>query len=106
MGRRERMKRKERRERRERMERRGRVGNPPYGTTGTRRRAQGDDTRKVQEDDTRMAQGDDTRRDQVEARYCDSTKPCVGVILCMQNKVLIKLAHFILEPDSHQCVEI
>jgi len=49
----------------ERKERMGRVGNPPYGTTGTRGRAQGDDTRK--------AQG--------EARFCVSTKPCVGVIL-------------------------
>ena len=48
-----------------RMERRGRVGNPPYGTTGTQRRGQGDDTRG--------AQG--------EARFCVSTKPCVGVIL-------------------------
>ena len=40
-----------------RRERRGRVGNPPYGTTGTRGRAQGDDTRR--------AQGD--------ARFCVST---------------------------------
>ena len=90
-GRMEQMERMERRRRRGRMERmeRGRVGNPPYGTTGRGGRAQEDDTRKVQG----------------EARFCVSTKPCVGVILCMQNKVLIKLAHFILEPDSHQCVE-
>ena len=55
------------------VKRRGRVANPPYGTTGRGGRAQEDDTRKVQEDDTRMDQG--------EARFCGSTKPCVGVIL-------------------------